>query len=148
MSGNASEQAPLWFFENLDHINRAIQDTVVQGSTSPEDMLSVVLDTVLAIFQCDRAWLVYSCDPEAPKWSVPMERTRPDFPGRSKVQSRRVVLSHEASVHGLPAVRHSVAVRIASNMHRLRGIQCDSSTHVNAEWQAEFEREITLCCKS
>lgn len=65
-----------------------------------------------------------------------------------EVQSRKVVLSHEASVHGVPAVRHSVAVRIASKMHRLRGMQCDSSAHVIAEWQAEFEREITLCCKS
>ncbi len=107
MSGNASEQAPLWFFENLDHINRAIQDTVVQGSTSPEDMLSVVLDTVLAIFQCDRAWLVYPCDPEAPKWSVPMERTRPDFSGALDL-GLTLPLDQEL-VQGFRAVRQSAA---------------------------------------
>src|SRR5581483_10934403 len=107
MSGNASEQAPLWFFENLDHTNRAIKDTVVQGSTSPEDMLSVVLDTVLSIFQCDRAWLVYPCDPEAPKWSVPMERTRPDFSGALDL-GLTLPLDQEL-VQGFRAVRQSAA---------------------------------------
>jgi len=40
-----------------------------------------VLDAVLEIFACDRAWLVYPCDPETPSWRVVMEHTRPQFPG-------------------------------------------------------------------
>jgi PAS domain S-box-containing protein len=44
-------------------------------------MMSDVLDVVLTIFDCDRAWLVYPCDPEAATWQVPMERTRPKYPG-------------------------------------------------------------------
>jgi PAS domain-containing protein len=44
-------------------------------------MMSDVLDAVLAIFACDRAWLVYPCDPAAAAWRAPMERTRPEFPG-------------------------------------------------------------------
>jgi PAS domain S-box-containing protein len=69
-------QASLWFFESMDRVNRAIQ-----GTNDPERMMSDVLDTVLSIFGCDRAWLVYPCDPEAASWHAQMEHTRPDFPG-------------------------------------------------------------------
>src|SRR5215468_10243781 len=66
----------LWFLESMDKVNRAIQ-----GTNDLEQMMSDVLDAVLAIFNCDRAWLVYPCDPEAPSWKVPMEHVRPQFPG-------------------------------------------------------------------
>src|SRR5882724_2423390 len=44
-------------------------------------MMRDVLDAVLSIFNCDRAWLVYPCDPEAASWKVPMEHARAEFPG-------------------------------------------------------------------
>src|SRR5882724_4888525 len=69
-------QAHLWFLESMDQVNRAIQ-----GTNDLEQMMSDVLDAVLAIFNCDRAWLVYPCDPEATSWNVPMEHARPEFPG-------------------------------------------------------------------
>ena len=68
--------AHLWFFESMDRINRAIQ-----GTHDLEQMMSDVLGEVLSIFNCDRAWLVYPCDPEARSWGVSMEHTRPEFPG-------------------------------------------------------------------
>jgi PAS domain S-box-containing protein len=68
--------AHLWFLESMDQVNRAIQ-----GTNDLEQMMSDVLDAVLAILNCDRAWLVYPCDPEAPSWKVPMEHARPEFPG-------------------------------------------------------------------
>lgn len=68
--------APLHFFESMDRINRAIQ-----GTDDLEQMMGAVLDAVLIIFGCDRAFLMYPCDPEAEAWQVPMERTRPDYPG-------------------------------------------------------------------
>jgi PAS domain S-box-containing protein len=68
--------AHLRFFENMDRINRAIQ-----GTNDLEQMMSDVLDEVLSIFDCDRAWLVYPCDPEAASWQVAMEHYRPEFPG-------------------------------------------------------------------
>jgi len=64
------------YFESMDKVNRAIQ-----GATDLEGMLSDVLDAVLTIFDCDRAFLLYPCDPEAPSWSVPMERCKPEYPG-------------------------------------------------------------------
>ena len=69
-------QAHLWFLEKLDLVTRAIQ-----GTHDLEQMMSDVLETVLAIFNCDRAWLVYPCDPDAASWHAVMEHTRPEFPG-------------------------------------------------------------------
>ena len=69
-------QAHLGFLECMDQVNRAIQ-----GTHDLEQMMSDVLDAVIAIFNCDRAWLVYPCDPEAASWKVPMEHARPEFPG-------------------------------------------------------------------
>jgi PAS domain S-box-containing protein len=69
-------QAHLWFLESLDRVNRAIQ-----GTNDLEQMMSDVLEALLSIFECDRSWLVYPCDPEAASWKVPMEHTRREFPG-------------------------------------------------------------------
>lgn len=69
-------RAHLWFLESMDRINRAIQCT-----NDLERMMSDVLAEVLSIFDGDRAWLVYPCDPEAASWGVPMEQNRPEFPG-------------------------------------------------------------------
>ena len=51
------------------------------GSKSIEEMLGRVLDEILAVFDADRAWFLHPCDPDAPSWSVPLERTRPEWPG-------------------------------------------------------------------
>jgi signal transduction histidine kinase len=69
-------QAQLWFFESMDGINRAMH-----GTSDLEQMLRDVLDAVLAIFGCDRAWLMYPCDPEVDSHRVLVERTRPEYPG-------------------------------------------------------------------
>jgi len=69
-------RAHLWFLESMDRVNRAIQAT-----NDLERMMGDVLDAVLAIFDCDRAWLVYPCDPGAPSWTLAMERARQEFPG-------------------------------------------------------------------
>jgi PAS domain S-box-containing protein len=68
-------QAHLWFLESMDRVNRAIQ-----GTNDLEQMMSDVLDAALSIFDCDRAWLVYPCVPEAASFGTKMERTLPEFP--------------------------------------------------------------------
>jgi PAS domain S-box-containing protein len=72
----AERQAHLRFLESLDRVNQAIQ-----GTNDLEQMMRAVLETVLWIFGCDRAWLVYPCEPRAPAWRAVMEQTRPEFPG-------------------------------------------------------------------
>ena len=69
-------QARRWGSESMDRVNRAIQ-----GTHDLEQMMSDVLDAALSIFDCDRAWLVSPCDPEALSHGVKMQRTRPEFPG-------------------------------------------------------------------
>ena len=69
-------RAQLRFLETLDGVDRAIQRT-----SDLEEMLGGVLDVVLATFGCDRAWLVYPCDPDVDFHRVRMERTRPEYIG-------------------------------------------------------------------
>jgi len=59
---------------NMDRINRAIQ-----GSADLERVMGDVLEAVLSIFDCDRAFLLFPCDPLSELWSVPIERTRPGY---------------------------------------------------------------------
>jgi two-component system cell cycle sensor histidine kinase/response regulator CckA len=69
-------QGHLWFLESLDEVNRAIQ-----GTNDLDQMMQDVLDAVLHIFDCDRANLAIPCGPNESEWRVPMERTRPEYPG-------------------------------------------------------------------
>jgi len=80
----AEREAHVAFLENLDRVNRAIQ-----GASDIGRMLSEVFEVVLDIFACDRAWLVYPCDPEAPTWRAEMEHTRPPFPGAFTLGAER-----------------------------------------------------------
>jgi PAS domain S-box-containing protein len=72
----SDRQAHLWFFESLDRVNRAIH-----GTNDLDQMFTDVLDAVISVFECDRATLVYPCDPGAESWVVLTERTRPEYPG-------------------------------------------------------------------
>jgi diguanylate cyclase (GGDEF)-like protein len=74
--GGQERQAHVRFVESLDRINSALH-----GTDDLEQMLTDVLDCVLSMFECDRAWLVFPCDLQAPSWRCPMERTRPQYPG-------------------------------------------------------------------
>jgi PAS domain S-box-containing protein len=73
-------QAQLWFLASMDGIDRAIQ-----GTSDLEQMMSDVLDVALVTFTCDRAWLVYPCDPDVDSHRVRMERTPPEYIGASGV---------------------------------------------------------------
>jgi PAS domain S-box-containing protein len=68
--------ATLRFFESMDQVNRAIQAT-----SDLEQMMRDVLEVVRSVFDCDRAFLLYLCDPQAHAWKVPMESTKPQYPG-------------------------------------------------------------------
>jgi PAS domain S-box-containing protein len=106
-------QTHLWFLESMDKIHRAIQST-----NNLEQMMSDVLDAVLSIFACDRAWLVYPCDPEAPSWRATMERTRPEHPGAFALEIDLPMDAEVASV--FQTVRDSgSAVQFHSKSERL-----------------------------
>jgi PAS domain S-box-containing protein len=75
-SAEQARLAHVHFLESLDRVNRAIQ-----GAIDIKQMMTDVLDVVLPIFACDRAFLLFPCDPDAAAWRVPMERTKPEYPG-------------------------------------------------------------------
>lgn len=66
----------LAFFEKMGRIDQSIRQ-----ATDIEKMMSDFLETVLEIFNGDRAWVMFPCDPDAPAWTVPMECTTPEYPG-------------------------------------------------------------------
>ena len=68
--------AYLRYLENMERIDLAILE-----ATDIEQMTKDVMETTLAVFGCDRAWLVYPCDPDASSMTVPIECTRPEWPG-------------------------------------------------------------------
>jgi len=72
----AERLAHLKFLENLDRINRAIH-----GANDLNQMMNDTLETALSVFDCDRTWLFSPCDPDAQSFRVPMEITRPEYPG-------------------------------------------------------------------
>ncbi len=64
--------ANLRFFEGMDAINRAIH-----GTGDPDEMMREVLEEVVRIFECDRAFLLHPCDPHGEFWGIPMVVTAP-----------------------------------------------------------------------
>jgi len=66
----------LSFLENVRKISM-----LAQQSTNLDEMMSKTLDLVLSIFNCDRAFLLYPCDPDTDLWSIPMARNKPEWSG-------------------------------------------------------------------
>src|ERR1039457_7510391 len=92
---NKDQQLP----HDLAHRLRLMDvlDRITQISLANEnmgDVLRDVLDFVLEVFNADRAWFLYPCDPDVPFWGVPMERTRPEWPGLSRSEEPRLNSSH------------------------------------------------------
>lgn len=84
-----ARQAHLHFLESLDRVNRAIQ-----AANDLDQMMSDVLDVVLDIFDCDRAYLEYPCDPDAAEWWIPMERCKPAYPSPLAAKQRVPMDAH------------------------------------------------------
>jgi len=72
----AKVEQHLRYLENMERIDRGIRQ-----ATDLDQKFVVILDEVLSILECDRAWFMYPCDPDAKSLTVTMERTRPEYPG-------------------------------------------------------------------
>ncbi|MBF0380273.1 MAG: response regulator [Magnetococcales bacterium] len=73
---HATHIESLRVLQSLDTINKIIIET-----NNLDTMLELVLQEFLNIFSCDRAWLLYPCDPNSATYRVPMEQTKPKWPG-------------------------------------------------------------------
>jgi PAS domain S-box-containing protein len=74
-----AEQQRLAHLEYMQSVDRV--DLVLQRKGELSETMTAALETILSIFQCDRAWLLFPCDPNASRITVPMEVTRPEYPG-------------------------------------------------------------------
>jgi PAS domain-containing protein len=93
-------QDRLWFLEGMDRVNQAIQDTDDLQQTTR------VLDAASSIFGCDRAWIVYPCDPDSKTWRTVADCARPAF-ARSVLAGVDVPMDAAmASVHRLVSSSH------------------------------------------
>ncbi|MFH2066136.1 MAG: ATP-binding protein [Pseudomonadota bacterium] len=100
------------FFESMDKFNQAIQQ-----ADGFEQMMKDVLDVMLSIFDCDRAYLMHPCDPEADSWTAPMERSKPEYPGVLKMglvmpmtaeveETTRIILASDCPVKFGPGTEY------------------------------------------
>jgi len=93
-------RARVWFLESMDRVNQAIG-----GTNDLEQMTGDVINAMLSIFDSDRAFLYYPCDPDAPSFEVFMERTRRGNPG-----ARGVIPMTPETARGFQIVRASSGV--------------------------------------
>lgn len=70
-----AEKRQLQYFENTALIDQAIRST-----TDLEEMLDSLMGVLRSIFECDQAWLLYPCDPDAPSWRVPFRSVEQNYP--------------------------------------------------------------------
>jgi PAS domain S-box-containing protein len=96
--GGRTDELPqdrLWFLEGMDRVNQAIQDTEDLQQTTH------VLDAVLSIFGCDRAWIVYPCDPDSQTCRTVADCARPAFAHSVPVSADVPIDAPTSKVHRL-----------------------------------------------
>lgn len=103
----------LWFVESMDLVNRAIQ-----GTNDLTQMMNDVLNAAFSIFDCDRTWLLYPCDPEASSLHVSMEIARPEYPG-AKIINEDVPMPPDMARNLLEALESPDPVTYTAGTERL-----------------------------
>ena len=74
-----SDEAEKTHIHNLKSMGR-ISKTLGQ-LLDIEEMLQQTVKVIFEIFNCDRAWLLYPCEPDAASYRIPFEHTRAEYPG-------------------------------------------------------------------
>jgi PAS domain S-box-containing protein len=123
--------------EVLDRVHHAIRH-----AGRLEKMLADVQDLLLEVFSCDRAWLLYPCDPASPVFRVPMERTRPAWPG-AKELGRDVRLDAETRQSFASALAHDRPLRFDSKPGEPNlGGEVFARFHVQAQMTVALHPEV------
>ena len=122
----------LKFFESMDRVSQAIQK-----ADGLEQMMKDVLDVVLSIFDCDRVFLMYPCDPESPTWTSLMERNKPEYPGARDLkrempmdpqvaETLRILLATDGPIAFGPGTPHALPEDVSEQF----GLKCFMSMAV------------------
>ncbi len=83
-------------FNDPDRILLAIEEieAIFNIQSDADEILDQILKKLLELFSCDRAWLLYPCNPDSPTFEVSYERTTPSFPG-AKALNATVPMTHD-----------------------------------------------------
>ncbi len=139
--------ASLKFFESMDKVNRAIQ-----GSDDPEKMMKGLLDVVLTTFDCDRAFLMYPCDPDVETWRVPVESNKPEYAGAGELnlqmemdpevaKTARILLASDGPVTFGPGAQHQPGGDVSARF----GVKCFMAMAVYPKTGSPWEFGIHQC---
>lgn len=126
-SNNKRNRSYMLFLESLDKVERSLRK-----SDDIEQMMSHVLDTALSIFDSDRAWLIYPCNPDALYWEVPMERTKEQYPGIYSI-GKNIPMLQEAKEVIQAALESELPV--AYDQHSKRSLPAESAKQFNIQSQ-------------
>ncbi len=137
-----------------------------------DEMLSSVLEEILSIFDCDRAWLLYLGDPASSTWPVAKEHTRPEWPSafatgiefpvdadleeslKQAIKSSKAIIFNVGSERSLPdwvAERFSIQAQMAiaiyprSDQPWLLGIHHCAAAHTFSEQEQEIFSVVAQC---
>lgn len=97
----------------LDALEQSQQ--IIHEHNDLNSLLEHLLDLLLNVFVCDRAWLVYPCDPDLGYWKIPLERCRPGCPGRDSSAGTDLPLLPEIAARFRTALATKGVVRYDSS---------------------------------
>lgn len=131
----------LRFFEYMNTINRIVRET-----NNLEEMMSKVLESVLSIFDCDRAFLLYPCDPETQFWQVPMECSKPEYPGvkalgltipidANVAETFRILLESDGPIKFGPHTNHPLPAEVSERFNFKSLLSMAIFPKVGKPWQ-------------
>lgn len=91
-------------FEELNHeelfylrgISRILE--VLQHNQNLDMLIQEVTEATLALYQCDRAFLMFPIDPDGDYFRVPVEVTRPEYPGAMELDVDIPVIEEQAQL--------------------------------------------------
>ncbi|MCE1189316.1 MAG: PAS domain S-box protein [Ignavibacteria bacterium] len=86
----AERNANLVFFQNMNEIN-----TAIHSSKDFDTMIQETLKVVVRLFNCDRAWVIYPCDPEAEYWELVKVYTKPEFAESDQQYFKKIPMDDE-----------------------------------------------------
>ena len=69
--------------KNLDRIS-----SLVTQNKDLHQILNLLVDELLDIFEVDRAWLIHPCDPQADFWEIPVAATQPEYENHFTAQQK------------------------------------------------------------
>ncbi len=156
-----AEQTIQTHMRHLDMMDRVSQ---LSMKTDLDEMLGHVLAEMFSIFECDRAWFLFPCDPEAKTCQVPMERTGPEWPGafemkidlpvtqniremfKEALETKGVMCYDPATKRPLPEtpVDFSIQSQMITALHIKTGTPWLMGIHHCAEVHTYTEEEIRI----